>query len=147
MPTARLSPIVCHLHTVSGAATPNGLSDRELLERFARRGDDTAFALLVRRHGPMVLGVCRRVARDTHDADDAFQATFLLSARKAATLRRPEQVGPWLHGVARRTAAKARAATTRWRRQSALTGLSSAPAADDLLWRDLRPVLDDAIDR
>src|SRR4051794_36387102 len=121
MPTARLSPIVRHLHTLSGAAAPNGLPDRDLLERFTSRGDDAAFALLVRRHGPMVLGVCRRVTRDTHDAEDAFQATFLLLARKAATLRRPEQVGPWLHGVARRTAAKARAAAVRWhRRQSPL---------------------------
>src|SRR5439155_19488647 len=113
MPTARLSPIVRHLHTLSGAAAPNGLPDRDLLERFAGRGDDHAFALLVRRHGPMVLGVCRRVTRDAHDAEDAFQATFLLLARKAGTLRRPAQVGPWLHGVAPRPAPEARAPAVR----------------------------------
>jgi RNA polymerase sigma factor (sigma-70 family) len=147
MPTARTSPILRYVYAVSGAASPNGLPDRDLLERFARRGDDAAFTLLVRRHGPMVLGVCRRVARDTHDADDAFQATFLLLARKAGCLRQPELVGPWLHGVARRTATKARMASIRRRqRQTTLPDLP-ATSADECTWRDLRPVLDDAIDQ
>src|SRR4051794_41631853 len=126
MPTCRISPILRCIYAVSGAAAPDGPPDRELLERFALRGDDAAFALLVRRHGPMVLGVCRRVARDTHDADDAFQATFLLLARKAGSLRQPELVGPWLHGVARRTAAKARSAAIR--RHQRQTGLPDLPA-------------------
>src|SRR5688572_16202696 len=81
--------------------------DAELLARFAR-GDEAAFAELVRRHGPMVLGVCRRLLRDGHAAEDAFQATFLLLVRKARSLRQPDRLGPWLHGVAYRTALKAR---------------------------------------
>src|SRR5205823_3540528 len=113
-----------------------------------RRRDEAAFAALVRRHGPMVLGVCRRVLRDAHDAEDAFQATFLLLARKAAALRQPDRLGPWLHGVAHRTALKAKAAGVRRRqRERPLDDLPAAGGGDDLLWRDLRPVLDDAIGR
>jgi RNA polymerase sigma factor (sigma-70 family) len=83
-------------------------TDGELLQRYVADRDEAAFTALVRRHGPMVLGVCRRVAADPHDADDAFQATFLILVRKAATLRRPDALGPWLHGVAVRTAKAAR---------------------------------------
>lgn len=82
----------------SGAAT--GLSEAELLERFAHRGDESAFEALVERHGPMVLGVCRRRLRDPNDVDDAFQAVFLVLFRKAGTLRRADRLGAWLHGVA-----------------------------------------------
>src|SRR5207253_316560 len=89
--------------------------DGALLARFAARRDETAFAELVRRHGPMVLGVCRRVLRDAHAAEDAFQATFLLLVRKAASLRRPHLLGNWLYGVASRIALQARAAATRQR--------------------------------
>jgi RNA polymerase sigma factor (sigma-70 family) len=77
-------------------------SDRELLERFVGSGDQDAFALLVDRHGPLVQRVCRRVLGDAHLADDAFQATFLLLARKAASLSNADAVGSWLFGVARR---------------------------------------------
>src|SRR5437867_4428396 len=91
------------------AEPPGGESpDRELVERFAERGDGEAFAALVRRHGPMVLGVCRRVLRHEQDAEDAFQAVFLVLGRKAGSLRRKEAVGPWLFGVARRLALRAR---------------------------------------
>src|SRR4051812_32399557 len=85
------------------------LSDGQLLELFVGRQEEAAFAALLRRHGPMVLSVCRRVAGDGPDAEDAFQTTFLVLVRKAASLRSRELVGPWLHGVARRTALKARA--------------------------------------
>lgn len=122
-----------------------GDSDRALLERFARQRDAAAFAALVRRHGPMVLGVCRRVLHNAHDADDAFQATFLLLVHRAGTLRRPEQLGPWLHGVAHRVALKARSlALRRYRLEGPLSD-PPAPPADDLVWRDLRPVLDEAV--
>ncbi len=123
---------------------PAAETDRALLERFVGQRDGEAFAALVRRHGPMVLAVCRRLLRHGHDADDAFQAVFLLLVRKADLLRRPEQLGPWLHGVARRVALKARALAPR-RREEPLTDSPAAPAPDDLVWRDLRPVLDDAI--
>src|SRR5689334_15674657 len=79
-----------------------GLAEGQLLRRFVARGDEVAFEVLVARHGPMVLGVCRRMLRDPHDVDDAFQATFLVLVKKAAALRDADGVGPWLYGVASR---------------------------------------------
>src|SRR5262245_24868475 len=87
--------------------------DAELLARFVRSRDESAFAELVRRHGPMVRATCRRSLGDAPDADDAFQAVFLVLARKAATLRDRRVLGPWLHTVAVRTARRARAAAVR----------------------------------
>src|SRR6478672_13525735 len=81
-----------------------GLSDGQLLARFVAARDEASFAALVRRHGPMVLGVCRRVLRDFHDAEDAFQATFLVLARKAASVVKRESVGCGLYGAAYRPA-------------------------------------------
>src|SRR5205807_7999738 len=110
------------------------------------RRAEAAFTALVRRHGPMVLGVGRRVLDDRHAAEDVFQATFLLLARKAGTLRQPERLGPWLYGVALRTARKARARTARRRdgeRQAALR--QTTEALDNITRRELRPVLDEAI--
>ena len=98
------------------AGTSAGLSDRQLLERFATRHDEAAeaaFEALVRRHGPMVLSVCRRVLSDPNDAHDAFQATFLVLVRKAATVRKQDSLPSWLYGVARRVSAHARAASIR----------------------------------
>src|SRR5687768_2216486 len=82
------------------------LSDEQLLDRFVRRRDEGAFAALVRRHGPMVLGVCRRVLRDGHHAEDAFQATFLILVRKAELIQERQLLHNWLYGVAYRTAVK-----------------------------------------
>jgi RNA polymerase sigma factor (sigma-70 family) len=87
--------------------------DRALLERFVAHQDQQAFAAIVSRHGPMVLGVCRRVLRHHQDAEDAFQATFLVLARKAGSLDRPELLANWLYGVAFRTAQQARAKVAR----------------------------------
>ena len=86
-----------------------GLTDGQLLESFVRQRDEAALAALVRRHGPMVWGVCRRLLRCHHDAEDAFQATFLVLVRKATTIQPMEMVGNWLYGVAHQTAVKARA--------------------------------------
>ena len=83
-----------------------GLSDRQLLERFNARRDEAgeaAFAALVARHGPMVLGLCHQLLNDRHLAEDAFQATFLVLARRARSLRDPDLLGNWLYGVALRT--------------------------------------------
>src|SRR5688500_1164270 len=105
-PDSVLKEVRRFLHTTR----PETDSDRALVERYARARDEQAFAELVRRHGPMVLGVCRRVLRHAADADDAFQASFLILVRRAGALRDPDRLGPWLFGVAWRTASKLRAA-------------------------------------
>jgi RNA polymerase sigma factor (sigma-70 family) len=122
--------------------------DGQLLQRFASERDEQAFTALVKRHGPMVLGVCRRVLHHAHDAEDAFQATFLVLARKAGSIRRPESLGNWLYGVAYRTALEARTKVARRRRRE--RELAEDPPVDptpDLVWRDLRAVLDCEVNR
>src|SRR5437870_4939984 len=97
------------LHSLRRLSSPPGAdSDAALLGRFFRDRDESAFTALMARHGPMVLGVCRRVLRDVHATDDAFQATFLVLARKAGSVARPESLAGWLYGVAYRVARKAR---------------------------------------
>src|SRR5262252_8664428 len=91
----------------------DGPADGQLLGRFVRQGDEDAFTVLLQRHGPMVLGVCRRIAGGEQDAEDAFQATFLVLLRKAADLNRGDSLGGWLLTVARRIALKAREAAER----------------------------------
>jgi RNA polymerase sigma factor (sigma-70 family) len=98
--------------------TVGAMTDGQLLERFAAIEDEAsgaAFAALLARHGPMVLGVCRSLLGDAHDAEDAFQATFLVLAKKARSIRDPDLLGNWLYGVARRTAQKAKLRRARWR--------------------------------
>ncbi len=107
---SRFGELLEHLQQAGG-----GLSDGQLLDRFVATRDESSFAALVRRHGPMVLGVCRRVLRDLQDAEDAFQATFLVLACKAASVVKRESVSCWLHGVAYHTALRAGAAITRRR--------------------------------
>jgi RNA polymerase sigma factor (sigma-70 family) len=116
------------------------LGDAELLDRFRTHGDASAFAELVRRYGPLVRAVARRSLRDIHAADDAFQATFLLLIRKAASLREPGRLGPWLFGVARRTALKARAARVA---EPLSADIPATDSSDD----DLRAALDAAVDQ
>jgi RNA polymerase sigma factor (sigma-70 family) len=121
--------------------------DGDLLERFAREREEAAFAALVRRHGPMVLGVCRRVLRDAHLAEDAFQATFLVLARKAGSVARPELLGNWLYGVALRTASEARTRAAR-RRTRELEAMTNSPVpVDSEPDADTAAVLDAAIRR
>ncbi len=95
------------LRAIIDGGTVAGLTDGQLLERFAsHRGAEAelAFTALVMRHGPLVFGVCQSLLRNPHDAEDAFQATFMVLARKAGSIRQPDRLGPWLHGVAHRTA-------------------------------------------
>ena len=121
------------IRTLFDTGTTDGLTDGELLRQFAdrRAEDDTggpAFAALVGRHGPMVLRVCRSILRDEDDARDAFQATFLVLVRRADAVRRRESAGSWLHGVALRVAAHARAGLARRRRHERCAGELAAKA-------------------
>ncbi len=131
-------------HLFRGAARADaGPSDGQLLEHFLRGGDPSAFEALVRRHGPLVLGVCRRVLRDPADAEDAFQATFLVLLRKAASLRRRELLANWLYGVAYRTALEARASAARRRtKERQVAQMPGRVASDEDVWQELRPLLD-----
>jgi RNA polymerase sigma factor (sigma-70 family) len=104
------------------------LTDRQLLQRFAARRDEDAFAALVGRHGPLVLGVSRRVLGQAQDAEDVFQATFLVLAKRAGSVRWRESVANWLYGVAYRLAREARSATVRRRRRESQA--ASVPRAD-----------------
>jgi RNA polymerase sigma factor (sigma-70 family) len=124
---------------------PGEATDRELLARFVRSRDEDAFAELVRRHGRMVLAVARRVTGHPQDAEDAFQAAFLVLARRAAQLDRPEQLANWLYGVAYRTALEARAARRRVLEHSVTTAPEPAapPPPDD--GADLRRVIDEEL--
>jgi DNA-directed RNA polymerase specialized sigma24 family protein len=111
---------------------PGDVTDGELLERFAQSKDEAAFAALVERHGALVLGVCRRVLNHEHDAEDAFQATFLLLARKAGNVRWHESVGNWLFEAAYRIAAKARVQGGPARQARARTGCRGAGRPEPL---------------
>jgi RNA polymerase sigma-70 factor (ECF subfamily) len=124
------------------------LSDGQLLARFITQHDEAAFAALVKRHGPMVLGVCRRLLGNVHDADDAFQATFLVLVHKAASLKSHELVGNWLYGVACNTARAARAKNSRRRSREKQVIAMPEPALtppDD--WSEVRPLLDQELSR
>jgi RNA polymerase sigma factor (sigma-70 family) len=145
MAAADLNKAVEHLCSVLGKPGAAGVTDGDLLTRYVRQRDEAAFEALVRRHGPLVLGVCRRVLHNPHDAEDAFQATFLVLVRKAATLRRPGTVANWLYGVAYRTAQQARRAVLK-RRAKEANVVPRAEAAPDG-WAELRDVLDQELER
>jgi RNA polymerase sigma factor (sigma-70 family) len=133
------------------ALLPDGgaMTDGQLLECFVRRRDEAAFEALVRRHGPMVLGVCRRILGRLPDAEDAFQATFLVLVRKAAGLDRRELLGNWLYGVAYRTALDARAAAVRRRARERQVSPMPEPEVHEGadVGRDLRGLLDQELNR
>jgi RNA polymerase sigma factor (sigma-70 family) len=145
MPATQLKQVVHHLRGVVARQQSLDLNDFELWQRFVHERDEAAFDVLVHRHGPMVLGVCRRVLRHEQDAEDAFQATFLVLVRKAPTLQSPSRLANWLHGVAYRTALEAKCAAARRRDREAKahppTEMSEDPLAE--LW----PVLDQELQR
>jgi RNA polymerase sigma factor (sigma-70 family) len=128
-------------------ASPADSTDKLLLERFTRQKDEAAFAALVRRHGPMVLGVCQRILHNLNDAEDAFQATFVVLVRKSGSLTRPELLANWLYGVACRTALNAKAELTRRRACEIQVVNMPAEVTDEVDWHDLRQVLDEEVNR
>jgi RNA polymerase sigma factor (sigma-70 family) len=149
---AHAEPLLRHIHRLISRPGAEPPGDAALLARFVSHRDESAFAALVSRHGPMVLGVCRRVLRDRHEAEDALQATFLMLARKAGSIRRPEALSAWLHGTARHLALTLRRADAR-RRQRETHFLESIPPAapvhplDELRARELLAVLDEELRR
>jgi RNA polymerase sigma factor (sigma-70 family) len=146
MATAQTGTILRHLRQLAGGAAPER-SDRQLLDDFAARRDEAAFTALVARHGAMVLRVCRRVLGHEQDAEDAFQATFLVLAGGAAKIRRREALAGWLHGVARRTAMKAKRTAARRRAREGRSRPPAASASPGLMWEEVRAVLDEEVGR
>jgi RNA polymerase sigma factor (sigma-70 family) len=148
MSTGPTRALLHHLRRAAAAPEDVLPTDRELLRRFARERDQDAFAALVRRHGPLVLAVCRRLLGNAVDAEDAFQATFLVLARKAAAVRWQDSVANWLHGVAHRLARRARADAARRlaREQHAPTKAPTDPLAEVSL-REAQALLDEELAR
>jgi RNA polymerase sigma factor (sigma-70 family) len=141
--------VLRHLHGVFDHGSIAGYSEQALLDRFVSQSDELAFAALVARHGPMVLGVCRRILHNEHDVEDAFQATFLVLVRRAAGIRQGHLIGHWLHVVAYKVAVRARArAARRHRLESAALDpkdlIANSTSAAIEQW-DLREILDEEL--
>jgi RNA polymerase sigma factor (sigma-70 family) len=144
---AQTSPVLRFIRKVS-AGSGEEVPDALLLERFAVRRDEEAFALLLERYGGLVLGVCRRMLRQEQDAEDAFQATFLVLARKAGAIAKRASVGSWLYGVALRTSLKARTRSARrYRREAELQDVPAPETTRATDGRELREVLDEEVNR
>ena len=142
--------VLSQIHRLTGGLTADDVPDRELLDRYRGRRDQAAFAVLVRRYGPLVWGVCRRVLGNEHDAEDAFQAAFLVLAKKAGSIRRAESLGAWLHRVARQLAQRARA--RRDRRQQfekchRVNGTAGGELSEELSLREALSILDEELGR
>ena len=136
------SPVLQLIHRLVDDPRPQTMTDQELVGRFRAGGDETAFRALVRRHGSMVFDVCRNVLGNEADADDAFQATFLVLAQKAAFIRNEASVASWLFGVAYRIALTAqRNSTRRQKHQSCRSDQRTAQAPDESTWREVQQVL------
>jgi RNA polymerase sigma factor (sigma-70 family) len=147
MATSPVHDVLDHVRRTALREQDAACTDGELLTRFLARRDEAAFEALVRRHGPMVLGVCRRILGSHADAEDAFQATFLVLIRKAASIRPRERVANWLHGVALHTAQKARAVAARRREKERQAGDMHRPTTPDDRWGELLPLLDQELRR
>ena len=140
--------VLHYLRRIGGTAVSAGETDGQLLERFVHDRTAAAFTALVERHGPLVWSLCQRMLGPVAEAEDAFQATFLVLVRKAGSISKRESVRSWLYGVAYRVAARARNDRGRRRaREVSLDSISVCAPAEDTVWRDLRPVLDEEIQR
>ena len=148
MPPTSLFAVVRRVCKLAAPCDTAAASDADLLDRFRATGDQAAFAALVRRHGPLVMGVCRRVLRHHQDAEDAFQATFLVLAKKADSVRRRAALASWLYGVARHVAGDARrAAARRQARERRATNVRHAQPDLETAWRELQAVLAEEVER
>jgi RNA polymerase sigma factor (sigma-70 family) len=148
MPSSHVTRVVEHLRKTLLLRDGVGLSDGQLLDRYVETREEAAFEILVRRHGPMVWGVCRRIVGHTDDAEDAFQATFLVLVRKAASVVPRDAVGNWLYGVACHTALKARAVSVKLRAKEKQVMVMPEPAAVQAdHWEELQPLLDQELSR
>jgi RNA polymerase sigma factor (sigma-70 family) len=147
MATRSTNPVLRHLRRIAFMHQAGSLADGQLLESFRAQREEAAFEALLKRHGPMVLGVCRRVLHNAHDAEDAFQATFLVLVRKAHAIGRPEGLGNWLYGVAYRTALKARAAAARRTAKERQAPPRCAAQPRDDVWDEFLPHLDRELQR
>ncbi len=137
-----------HLRDLFSSGTTVGLTDGQLLARYAASNDGQAFAALVARHGPMVVATCRAVLRHEHDVEDAFQATFLMLARKAGSVRGGDVLGGWLHRIAYRAAVEASVqAKTRRRREAEASAMASANAARSGLDPEISSIVHEEVDR
>jgi RNA polymerase sigma factor (sigma-70 family) len=142
-----LGTLLRHVKILAAGRCVREWSDRQLLDAFAARGSEAAFTALVSRHGPMVLRVCRRVLNHEQDAEDAFQATFLVLARSIGSIRKRDSLANWLHGVAYRTAMKAKRGAARRRNHEARLRAVALQTAAEPTWNDVQAVLDEEIQR
>jgi RNA polymerase sigma factor (sigma-70 family) len=148
MATGQLHSVLHNVRRTALLGDDGGPTDGQLLDVFLDHADEAAFETLVRRHGPMIWGVCLRVLGNAHDAEDAFQATFLVLVRKAATVWPRAQVGNWLYGVAYRTALKAKGAASKRRaREKQVADMPATAVSDTHAWSDLRLLLDRELNR
>jgi RNA polymerase sigma factor (sigma-70 family) len=147
MTTPQADILSRHLRGLAAAAEQDRQPDQQLLERFAASHDDAAFEALVGRHGPMVLGVCRRLLGDVHEAEDAFQAAFLVLAREAGAVGKRGSVGGFMYRVAYNLALKAKASAAARQRERSTGARSSADPLTELTGRELLAVLDEEMGR
>ena len=147
MATAQLGTLLRHIHDLAAACGEEPRTDHQLLEAFAIRRDEAAFAALLVRHGPMVLHVCRRTLHHEQDVEDAFQATFLVLAQYTRSIRKCEALAAWLHGVAHRTALKLRRTAARRRNHEARLQELAPRGIPGPMWDDVQAVLDEEIRR
>jgi RNA polymerase sigma factor (sigma-70 family) len=149
MANGRFDLILAKLGARLHSASAETVDDAQLLGQFAVAGDETAFAVLVRRHGPMVRRVCRSVLRNDADADDAFQATFLVLARRAGSISRRELLAGWLYGTAYRTARKAvsQAARRQQRERSVMPETSTIDPAAEAARQEWQPIVHEELNR
>src|SRR5579872_7314898 len=147
MATRQINSAVQLIRNVATDPSQSQQDDARLLTAFITENDQTAFATIIRRHGPMVFGICQRLLSDFQAAEDAFQATFILLAQQAANIRKKESLASWLHGVALRMARETRRATARRRKHEAQPSRNqqSADPAQLAVWQEIQIILDEEI--